>query len=146
MKIKLFGLAVVTALATAAPLLAGNAPITATPLALGKMSATTIHAQSGSMILESIKIAPGGSFGWHTHTSPVAVVVKSGTLTVFDPAVGNCKPFKVSKGQAFVEPANHVHLARNDTKAPVTVYALYLGVAKAVDANVGATAPAGCQA
>lgn len=146
MKIKLFGLAVVTALAAAAPLLAGNAPITATPLALGKMSATTIHAQSGSMVLESIKIAPGGSFGWHTHTSPVAVVVKSGTLTVFDPAVGNCEPFKVSKGQAFVEPANHIHLARNDTKAPVTVYALYLGVAKGADANVGATAPPGCHA
>ena len=146
MKIKLFGLGVVTALAAAAPLLAGNAPITATPLALGKMSATTIHAQSGSMVLESIKIAPGGSFGWHTHTSPVAVVVKSGTLTVFDPAVGNCKPFKVSKGQAFVEPANHVHLARNDTKAPVTVYALYLGLAKTADANVGASEPVGCHA
>jgi quercetin dioxygenase-like cupin family protein len=144
MKIKLFGLAVVTALAAAAPLLAGNAPITATPLALGKMSATTIHAQSGSMVLESIKIAPGGSFGWHTHTSPVAVVVKSGTLTVFDPAVGNCEPFKVSKGQAFVEPANHVHLARNEGTAPVKVDVTYLGVPQGAAPDTPAKEPSGC--
>ena len=92
------------------------------------MPATTIHTKAGAMVLNAITIQPGGSFGWHTHGAPVAVVVKSGTLTVFDPSVGGCKPFKVSKGKAFVEPAGHVHLARNDTKAPVTVYAMYLGL------------------
>jgi quercetin dioxygenase-like cupin family protein len=98
------------------------------------------------MVLTSIRVAPGGSFGWHEHGSPVAVVVTGGTLTVFDPAVANCTPFKVSKGQSFVEPANHVHLARNDTKTPVTLYALYLGVPKTAQANFGVSEPAGCNA
>ena len=146
MKTTLLGLALVVSLVAAAPSLAGEAPITAQALALGKMQATTIHAKAGSMILESFTIAPGGSFGWHRHGAPVAVVVARGTLTVFDPAVGSCNAFKVTKGQAFVEPADHVHLARNDTRTAVTVYAMYLGVPKPSAANVGATAPAGCHA
>ena len=146
MNIKLLGLAVVGALVIAAPSFGGGAPIVAKPLAVGMMKATTIHVTSGTVVLDSITIAPGGSFGWHTHGSPVAVVVTGGTLTVFDPAVAKCAPFKVSKGQSFVEPANHVHLARNDTKKPVTLYAMYLGLPNTAKANVGADAPAGCNA
>ena len=122
------------------------APIVATAIAVGKMQATTIQAQTGTTILESYRVAPGGSFGWHVHGAPVAVVVASGTLTVFDPAVGNCEPFKVSKGMSFVEPANHIHLARNDGKTPALVYALYLGLAKPGDVVQAKSAPAGCNA
>jgi quercetin dioxygenase-like cupin family protein len=146
MKFKLLGLALVATLVTAAPSLGGGAPITAKVLGFGAMQATTIHAKAGAMILDSITIAPGGSFGWHTHGAPVAVVVKTGTLTVFDPSVGGCKPFTVSKGKAFVEPAGHVHLARNETKTPVTVYAMYLGLPKAQAANAPADEPDGCNA
>ena len=144
--IKLFGVALVCALATAAPSLGGDAPIFAKTLAVGTMTATNINATAGSMILDAITIKPGGSFGWHTHSSPVAVVVTGGTLTVFDPSVANCAPFKVSKGRSFVEPANHVHLARNESKTRVTLYAMYLGVPKGHAANVGAKAPASCNA
>jgi quercetin dioxygenase-like cupin family protein len=146
MNIKLLGLAIVGALVIVAPSFGGGAPIVAKPVAVGMMKATTIHATSGTVVLDSITIAPGGSFGWHTHGSPVAVVVTGGTLTVFDPAVAKCAPFKVSKGQSFVEPANHVHLARNDTKKPVTLYAMYLGLPNTAKANVGAAEPAGCNA
>jgi quercetin dioxygenase-like cupin family protein len=146
MNIKVLGLILVGALAMAAPSQATAPPILAQPLAVGKMQATTIHAQKGSMILDSIKIAPGGNFGWHTHGAPVAVVVTRGTLTVFDPGVGACAPFKVSKGQSFVEPANHVHLARNDGTTTVTLYALYLGLPKPSAANAQAAEPAGCDA
>jgi oxalate decarboxylase/phosphoglucose isomerase-like protein (cupin superfamily) len=72
--------------------------------------------------------------------------VTGGTLTVFDPTVGACAPVKVSKGQSFVEPANHVHLARNDGKKQVTLYALYLGVSKPAAANAPAGEPSGCSA
>jgi quercetin dioxygenase-like cupin family protein len=65
---------------------------------------------------------------------------------VFDPQVGNCAPFRVSKGQSFVEPANHVHLARNDGKKPVTLYAMFLGVPKPSLGQVPASQPAGCSA
>ena len=146
MKITLLGLAVVVALATAAPSFGEDVPITARVIAAGKIQATTIQAQTGTTILESYRVAPGGSFGWHVHGAPVAVVVASGTLTVFDPAVDNCKPFKVSKGLSFVEPANHIHLPRNDGKTPALVYALYLGVPKPADVVRNRPAPAGCRA
>jgi quercetin dioxygenase-like cupin family protein len=146
MNIRMLGALLVGALAMAAPSQASAPLILAQPVAVGTMKATTIHAQKGSMILESIKIKPGGSFGWHTHGAPVAVVVTGGTLTVFDPTVGACAPFKVSKGQSFVEPANHVHLARNDGTKQVTLYALYLGVPKPAAANAPAAEPSGCSA
>ena len=146
MKVKLPVLLLVCGLATAAASSAAAPPIIAKSIAVGAMKATTIHAQTGSMILDSITIEPGGNFGWHTHGAPVAVVVTGGTLTVFDPNVDGCKPFKVSKGQSFVEPANHVHLARNDGTTRVTLYALYLGIPKPSLANVPATEPQGCSA
>ena len=145
MKVKLVGLAVVCALATAAPSFGQDLPIVARAVAAGKIQATTIKVKTGETILESYRIAPGGSFGWHVHGAPVAVVVASGTLTVFDPTVGNCKPFSVSKGMSFVEPANHVHFARNDGKTPALVYALYLGLPTAADVYHRQTEPAGCK-
>src|SRR4051812_48847613 len=146
MKTKVLGLALLCALVTAGSSLATGQPILAKAIAVGKMQATTIHATSGAMILETYTIKPGGSFGWHVHGAPVAVVVTRGTLTVFDPKVNACAPFKVGKGQSFVEPANHIHLARNDGTTPVIVYALYLGVPKPSDTNVGETQPSGCSA
>ena len=144
MKIKLFGLALVAGLAAAAPSIGAGPLVIAQPLAVGTMPATVIHAKAGAMVLDSLTIKPGGSFGWHTHGSPVAVIVTKGTLTVLDPSVGKCAPFKVHKGQAFVEPANHIHLARNDGKTTVTAYATYLGLPNGATANLPATAPSGC--
>lgn len=142
----MLGFALIASLLAAAPSIGAGTPIVAKGLAVGTMRATTVHAKAGAMILETIKITPGGSFGWHTHGSPVAVVVTNSTLTVFDPAIAKCAAFKVSKGQAFIEPANHVHLARNDGTTPVTVYAMYLGLPKGANANAPATAPSGCNA
>jgi quercetin dioxygenase-like cupin family protein len=147
MKVKLLGLLLVSALALAAAAsAAAPQPIVAKALALGKIQATTIHAQTGTAVLDQITIQPGGNFGWHVHGAPVAVVVTGGTLTVFDPKVQGCEPFKVSKGQSFVEPANHVHLARNDGTTKVTLYAFYLGFANPSRANIPKPQPAGCNA
>jgi quercetin dioxygenase-like cupin family protein len=146
MSIKLLGVAFVCVLATAAPSLGSNAPVFAQALAVGTMKPTTIHATAGAMVLDAITIKHGGTFGWHMHSAPAAVVVTGGTLTVFDPSIANCAPFKVSKGQSFVEPANHVHLARNEGSTPVTLYALYLGVPKGKMGNVEAQTPASCKA
>lgn len=43
---------------------------------------------------------PGATSGWHSHPGPVLVVVKSGTVTVYDES---CQPRRYSAGQAFVE-------------------------------------------
>jgi len=122
-------------------------PIVAKALAVGTSNAPmTLNVKPGAMVVDSITVAPGGSFGWHTHGSAVAAVVTGGTLTVFDPSVGNCKPFTVSKGQAFIEPANHIHLARNDGSKPATLYVTYLGVPKGALPNKPGTQPSGCSA
>ena len=146
MKTMVLAAAAVAALALAGSSSGAQPPIVAQPLAVGAFHATTIHATTGAAVLDLITVNPGGSFGWHTHGSAVAVVVTKGTLTVFDPAVGKCAPFKVSKGQSFVEPANHIHLARNDTATPVKLYAFYLGIPKSAAANKPAEQPAGCNA
>ena len=146
MKTKVLGIALLFALATASSSLAASQPIIAKALAVGQMQATTIKATAGATILETYTVKPGGSFGWHVHGAPVAVVVTAGTLTVFDPQVNACAPFKVSKGMSFVEPANHIHLARNDGTKPATVYALYLGVPKSSNVYLPKTQPAGCDA
>jgi quercetin dioxygenase-like cupin family protein len=147
MKLTLIVSAVLAAAIVATAAAAGKPPIFAQPRAVGSIqNAMTMKVKPGAMVLDTITIQPGGNFGWHTHGAPVAVVITSGTLTVFDASIGGCAPFKVSKGAGFIEPANHVHLARNDTTKPVTLYAMYLGVPKGVQANRPAAQPNGCNA
>jgi len=131
-------------LALASPSRSADPPIVARVLAAGSMHPTTVHTKAGLTVLDSITIKPGGSFGWHTHPAAVEVVVARGTLTLRDPSIRGCAAFTVPKGGAFVERANHVHLARNDTKRPVTVYAMFMGMSKNAVAVRPAEAPAGC--
>ena len=145
MKVTLVTAAV--ALVVAASSFAAAPPIIAKALGVGTIKTPmTLQVKPGAMVVESFRVAPGGNFGWHVHGSAVAVIVTGGTLTVFDPTVNDCAPFKVSKGQAFIEPPNHIHLARNDGTTPATVIATYLGVPKGTEANQPETQPASCNA
>jgi quercetin dioxygenase-like cupin family protein len=146
MTIKLLAAGALAALAAAASAAGAQAPVMATPLAAGTIQATTFHVKTGGAVLDRYTLAPGGSFGWHEHNAPVAVIVQQGTLTVRDPSIAKCAPFKVTKGMAFVEPAGHVHLARNDGATTAKVYAMYLGLPKSAPSTVPASAPAGCTA
>ena len=147
MKTMLTITAALGALVLAAAAGAGQPLIIAQPHAVGTIgTAMTVKVHPGAVVLDTITIKPGGNFGWHTHGAPVAVVVTKGTLTVLDPTVSNCAPFTVTKGQSFIEPADHVHLARNETATPVTLYAMYIGIPKGAQANSGAAQPAGCNA
>ena len=145
MKLTLITAAALAALAVAAAAVAGKPLIFAQAQAVGSIkNPMTLKINPGSMVLDTITVKPGGSFGWHQHGSPVAVVIASGTLTVLDRSIGNCAPFKVSKGQAFIEPPNHAHLARNEGTKPVTMYAMFLGITKGAQANRAAARPTGC--
>jgi quercetin dioxygenase-like cupin family protein len=145
MKLRLLACALIGAAVTAATATSANPPIVAKALGLGTIKTPyTLNVKPGAMVVDQITIKPGGDFGWHTHGSPVAVVITSGTLTVYDNTVSNCSPFHVSKGQSFFEPANHLHRAVNTSSKPVTLYAIYLGIPKGVAPNSPGTAPAGC--
>jgi quercetin dioxygenase-like cupin family protein len=70
----------------------------------------------------------GASFGWHYHRTPVIVVITKGTLTLYDSSGPRCSPTRYHAGQGFIEPAHHLHLARNESRAPVSFYVVYIGV------------------
>jgi len=71
-------------------------------------------------------VAPGGYFGWHQHSGPVWVVVASGTLTYYGAEDPTCTGQAFSAGSAFLDAGNHTHNARNETSAPVEVYATFM--------------------
>jgi quercetin dioxygenase-like cupin family protein len=76
-------------------------------------------------VLREITIAPGGSTGWHYHDGLVLGLMKSGTLTHID---SDCSVAIYRTGQTIVEPrgADHIHIGRNDTTAPLVLDALYI--------------------
>ena len=86
-----------------------------------KMSAegaTDVH------IVENI-IAPGGTFGWHSHPGPSLVIVKSGTLSVYHaPDCGAPEDFGPGSplGSTFVDQGRDLHVVRNNTGVVDDVY------------------------
>jgi quercetin dioxygenase-like cupin family protein len=59
-------------------------------------------------------IAPGGTFGWHSHPGPSLVIVKSGTATFYLAADPTCTPHVVPAGSGFVDQGHNVHVVRNE--------------------------------
>ena len=78
------------------------------------------------MLVTSITVDPGGSFGWHTHPGPVLVAVSSGTLALYQPDHGRCPRSTITAGQGFIEDGGDVHLARNEGSDPVVLNATFL--------------------
>jgi quercetin dioxygenase-like cupin family protein len=100
--------------------------------------------KSADVVVAKATVPPGASFGWHTHRAAVAVVVTSGTLTLYDSADRSCTPRRYSPGQGFVERPNHVHLARNEGRKRVVVLVTYLGLQHGVNPDVPAARPGNC--
>jgi quercetin dioxygenase-like cupin family protein len=132
MKTRLAIALAVVPLATGVSLaLAGSPPITGGLVGTGVLThkQVAVHLSgSNGFVMEWARLAPGASFGWHLHLRPVAVVVTAGTLTLYDSSDPSCKASAYSAGQGFIEPANHVHGARNEGSKPASIYAIYLGV------------------
>ncbi len=114
---------------------AGPTGVQITPLAHGTIGAKVNAKRAGiqiktngprDMLVTSISVDPGGSFGWHTHPGPVLVAVSAGTLTVYEPKHGGCEHSTVGAGQAFVEDGSDIHLARNESSTPVQLNAIFL--------------------
>jgi quercetin dioxygenase-like cupin family protein len=82
------------------------------------------------------KIAPGGTFGWHSHPGPSIVVVKSGELTLYRGDDPSCTPTRVPAGSGFVDDGGDVHLVRNEGTVETVVYVTSLvpkGAARRID-------------
>jgi quercetin dioxygenase-like cupin family protein len=97
----------------------------------------TAKGATDVQVIENI-IAPGGSFGWHSHPGPSLVIVKSGTLSVYHGP--NCMMEEYGPGSAlgstFVDQGHDLHLVRNNTTAVDDVYVvsfLPAGFARRID-------------
>jgi quercetin dioxygenase-like cupin family protein len=131
---------------TAAALAGGGSPITEKVLGAASISHHyTIHVTRPADVVDAqATVPPGASFGWHYHRAAVVVVVKTGTLTLYDSADRTCTPQRYSAGQGFIEHANHVHLARNEGRTAVVVLVTYLGLRHGVNPDVPAPRPGNC--
>ena len=132
--------------ATAAALAAGGRPITEKVLGAASISqGYTIDVKHpADVIVAEATVPPGASFGWHYHRAAVVVVVKSGTLTLYDSADRSCTPQRYSAGQGFTERPHHVHLARNEGRNPAVVLVTYLGLKHGANPDVSAPSPGNC--
>ena len=70
--------------------------------------------------------AVGGHSGWHAHPGPAVVIVKSGELTIQQ--AKDCSTATYTAGQVAVEPAGHVHIARNTGTTTLELWITFLDV------------------
>jgi len=99
--------------------------------------------ESDLYVLEN-RIAPGGSFGWHSHPGPSLVIVKSGALTLYKADDPTCTPEIIPAGSGFVDQGGDIHLVRNEGTIETVVYVTSL-VPRGVARRIDEPHPANCQ-
>jgi quercetin dioxygenase-like cupin family protein len=77
-------------------------------------------------ITQTVAFAPGGTSGWHSHSGPAFVSVKSGTATFYEADDPSCSPVVVPAGTVFVEQGEDVHIARNEGTTDLVLNILYI--------------------
>jgi quercetin dioxygenase-like cupin family protein len=88
-------------------------------------------------------VAPGGSFGWHSHPGPSLIIVKSGALTFYNGDDPTCSPIVHSAGDAFLDPGTDVHIGINKgTTTAVVIVTRLLPVG--AQSRIDQPAPAQC--
>jgi quercetin dioxygenase-like cupin family protein len=110
-------------------------PIDAKTLSSSWQARIDTKGVSDLYVLEN-RIAPGGSFGWHSHPGPSLVIVKSGALTLYRGDDPTCTPQVVQAGSGFVDDGGDIHLVRNEGTVETVVYVTSLvpeGAARRID-------------
>jgi quercetin dioxygenase-like cupin family protein len=145
------------ALATAT-VAAATAPSneTPTPLARGQLVAAPnvnrtltdgrvgITAQGAlDVMLLQVRLAPGGTGGWHMHAGPLINIVKQGTLTIID---ANCKRHDIPAGHAVISPGSTPDEDENLGTTPVVFDVTFLLPHSVASPRIDTPAPAGCNA
>src|SRR4051812_17901682 len=108
-----------------------------------KARITTKGATDVHMIQNTI--APGGTFGWHSHPGPSLVIVKIGTATFYDADDPACAPHVVPAGSGFVDNGQDTHVVRNEGTVDLITEVVSLvpaGFARRIDEDAPANCPA----
>lgn len=93
---------------------------------------------------DRLTVAPGGQSGWHSHPAPIFVTVLSGQIEWYNGADPLCTSQTYHAGEAFIEPANRVHLVRNMTGASAEFVAIRVaptGIGVRIDASKPTNCP-----
>jgi quercetin dioxygenase-like cupin family protein len=93
-------------------------------------------------VLEN-RLAPGATFGWHSHPGPSLVVVKTGALWVYTADAPGCTPEVVHTGHGFVDDGSDVHMVRNEGSVDTVVYVVSI-IPTGATRRIDEPAPAGC--
>jgi quercetin dioxygenase-like cupin family protein len=120
--------------------------LTNTPLARGtNTSDGTIPLQFGTDIaMAQITVDPGGSSGWHSHPGGAIVVVKSGSLTVYQSVGSQCTSVTYGAGQAFVERPGEVDDVFNTGTVPYVLFVTFPRVPLGASARTDEPNPGTC--
>lgn len=150
------GAAALAAVAFGGIVLATNASmVTNTPIAAGTLGPVNLNVKTGdwkldlrtkgdsNVIVTESRVAPGGSFGWHSHPGPSLVVVKSGTLSFYRGDDSTCTPEIYQAGDVFIDPGNDVHIGRNEGSVDLVVITTRLVPAGAAP-RIDELAPGNC--
>jgi quercetin dioxygenase-like cupin family protein len=110
---------------------------------IGAWSARMKTTKASDLHVLSNRIAPGGSFGWHSHPGPSFVIVTSGTATVYMGADPSCTPHRIRAGSGFVDRGLQTHVVRNEgTEDLVTVVVTF--VPRGAERRIDKPAPGNC--
>jgi quercetin dioxygenase-like cupin family protein len=77
------------------------------------MTQLRTKGQTDVAVVEN-RVAPGGSFGWHSHPGPSLIIVKQGTITFYRADDPTCTPEVYHQGDAFVDQGTDVHIGVNN--------------------------------
>ena len=103
-----------------------SAGITSTTIASGRLDPLNLLVMTGDWKLKlktngqtdlsvvENRVAPGGSFGWHSHPGPSLIIVKAGTVTFYRADDPTCTPDPRSAGQTAMVDDGAVHIGRNE--------------------------------
>lgn len=137
------------------PQFTAGSGVTPTVIARGNLGAFHVHSSSGGYALElkshddtdvqvrSAIAVPGSYSGWHTHPGPVILVIKTGTLTLYDATDPTCAPTVYPAGTAFFE-GTTPHNVRNEGTIAVeyaTIFFMPAGGPTRIEADFPANCP-----
>ena len=138
--------ALLATLATSAAALAAGGPaITEKVLAAGGVAQPYAIdvAKPADVVVAKATVPAGASFGWHSHRAAVAVVVQSGTLTLYDSADPTARRSATARDRASSS-SRTTSTSPATRPAPPSVLVTYLGLEHGVDPDVPAAGPGNC--
>jgi quercetin dioxygenase-like cupin family protein len=141
------GLAGVVAAVTVTP--SGATPpsvLSLIPLGSGtNMSDGTIPLKAGTDIaMVQITVDAGGSSGWHSHPGGAIIVVKQGSLTVYESVGDQCRTKTYTSGQAFIERPGEVDQVINTGTVPYVLFVTFPRVPQGTSFRIDEPDPGTC--